>query len=259
MTIAYKDTPIYYQVSGQGNPVVLLHGFLENSQIWKEFIPLLNKNHQVIIMDLFGHGKTPSHAEEHSMGLYADAVNFVLEHLKIKKMALIGHSMGGYISMAYLEKYPDKVDRLLLMDSSTETDSEKRLKEREQVIKIVKKHQKAFVQMGVGNLFAPQSKEKYEAKINWLIDEAMKITPNDIIAAVRGMKNRKDRTDILKNYTGKKWIIAGEDDGLLPVQNLKNIAKTTNAELFVLPDGHMSYIEQQPAVEKLLLRFLDDY
>ncbi len=256
MTVDFKGTPIHYQTYGAGKSVVLLHGFLEQSKIWDDFIPLLKDKYRILTLDLFGHGASPSYAETHSMELYADAVAAVMDEVGMKSAALIGHSMGGYISLALLERYPEKIERLLLMDSSSRPDSEKRLKERDQVLKIVGKHKKAFVQMGVSNLFAEQSKSKFKKELDWLIAEAMKMSPQAIQAAVRGMKIRKDRTQFLKDFTGKKWIIAGEDDGLIPVESLREVAAETGAELLVFPDGHLSYIEQKSGVEKAVSDFL---
>src|SRR5699024_11354569 len=153
MKINYKNTPISLEIHGEGKPIILLHGFQEERKIWKEFIPLLKENHQVICPDMFGHGETPLLHEIQTMEEMAAAVKTIMEELNITSASFIGHSMGGYITMAFLEKYPDAVEKLLLLNSSPKADSEKRLKERDQVVKIVKKHKQIFVKSSIRNLF----------------------------------------------------------------------------------------------------------
>ena len=104
MTLNYRNTQLYYTSKGIGNPIVLLHGFLESSNIWNFFIPSLSEKRQVICIDLPGHGKSGNLDEVHSMELMADAVYHVLSHLKIEKVTLVGHSMGGYVEFGFFRK-----------------------------------------------------------------------------------------------------------------------------------------------------------
>src|SRR5699024_7540237 len=106
MTINFDGTPIAYQTYGQGEPAVLLHGFLESSLVWSDFVPRLSEKHKVITIDLFGHGKTPVHGGISGMETMAEMVHTVLKALECDAVNLIGHSMGGYVAMAYLEQFP---------------------------------------------------------------------------------------------------------------------------------------------------------
>ena len=93
--IVYKNTKVYYSDQGKGPAVVLLHGFLENSSMWSNLIPHLLKRNRVVTIDLLGHGKTGCIGYVHSMELMAEVVNAVLKHLRLRRIQLIGHSMGG--------------------------------------------------------------------------------------------------------------------------------------------------------------------
>lgn len=221
MIVNYKDTPIYLDKYGHGNALFLIHGFLEERKIWDDFIPILKEDNLVIRPDMFGHGETPAFAEVHTMEEMADSIAFIMDKLKIQSASLIGHSMGGYISMAFLEKHPNRVNRIMLLNSSPKGDSEERLKERDQVIKIVAKHKQIFVKSAVTKLFAEGNRSRFEDQLNLRIEEAMRMEIDSIIAAVKGMKTRKDREEILKNYSGTKWIIAGVEDALIPLQTIK--------------------------------------
>lgn len=256
MTINYQNKPVHFEVYGNGKPVVLLHGFLENSKIWDGFIPLFDKKSQVITIDLFGHGQTPIFSEIHHMETMAEAISLVLDHLKIDSTILIGHSMGGYVSMAFLEKYVEKVDRILLLNSSPTPDSEDRKKERIQAVKIVRKQKEVFIKKEITRLFAKENREIFKKEITRSIHEAIKMSPESIKAALKGMKIREDRTEILKNYTGKKWIITGRKDPLIPYKSIQKVAEQAQAKLISLSDGHMSYIEQKKEVEQQLKDFI---
>src|SRR5690625_315533 len=256
MNVNYKNTTIHLDKYGKGNAFFLIHGFFEERNIWNELIPKLEENNVVICPDLFGHGETPVLSEVHTMEEMADAVAFIMDELKIESASLIGHSMGGYISMAFLEKYPERADRIMLLNSSPKEDSAERLIERDQVIKIVPKHKQIFIKSAVTKLFAEESRIQFEDKLNQRIEAAMKMEVNGILAATKGMKIRKDREWVLKNHTGTKWIVAGEEDALIPIETLKNIAQNTDTKLVELPGGHMSYIEQREKVIKAIDQFL---
>ena len=111
MTFHYKNIPIHYKTFGNGPGIVLLHGFLESATMWKSLIPQLSKNKFVITIDFPGHGKSGVISEIHTMELMAEVVNELLLHLQISSATFIGHSMGGYVSLAFTELFPEKVER----------------------------------------------------------------------------------------------------------------------------------------------------
>lgn len=258
MTIDFRGTPIHVELEGKGRAVVLLHGFLEGGYIWKNFIPELCSSSQVVNIDLFGHGQTPKFAETHDMTTMAEAVAVVLENLGIDKASFIGHSMGGYVALAFLEAYPGKVDRILLLNSSTIADTEERKKERDQVISISRKYKRTFVKMAVTNLFAKDSRKQFKESLQILVEEANKMSSEAIGATVRGLKNRSDRTNSLAQFNGKKWIIAGNEDKLIPLKSILKVSEDTGAKLYTMPGGHMSYIEEGETVLRLLKEFLKE-
>lgn len=257
MTVDFHNTPIKLDVYGHGSPLILIHGFLEERKIWDDFIPMLKEKCQVIRPDLFGHGETPRHREDiQTMEEMADAIALIMDKLGVEKAKFIGHSMGGYITMAFAEKYPDRIEKLMLLDSSPQEDSEVRLKEREQVLKIVPKHKKIFVRSAVSNLFAEESRIRFKEKLEERINEAMKMEVESIVVAVKGMRDRKDREEVLKNFPREKWIVSGEEDSLIPIDIIEQVAKNTGATFVRLPGGHMSYIEQEEKVREIFRKFI---
>ena len=112
MIARFKKSSIHYSVTGKGKCIVLLHGFLLNTDIWSDLIPLFSKKNKIIAIDIPGHGKSDCIEEICTMELMADIVNFILVENNLKTTSLIGHSMGGYVSLAFLEKYQSKEARL---------------------------------------------------------------------------------------------------------------------------------------------------
>ncbi|GAA0871572.1 alpha/beta hydrolase [Gangjinia marincola] len=240
-------------------PVVLfLHGFLESSHIWQEIIPHVEQHVEVHTMDLPGHGDAPVLAEVHTMVLMADVVFYYCTKHKLQHITLIGHSMGGYVGLAFVEKYPQLLDHLILLNSTTKADSLTRKQNRDRGIRQVAKHKDVFISMAISNLFLPENHKKFKETITQLKQRAKKFPSEGIIAALQGMKVRPDRTDILTNFTGKKTFIAGKDDPLIPVQESRQIAKETGTKYYELPGGHMSYLEDTAQLRGILVELFKE-
>ena len=150
--LIYKNTKISFTDQGKGTTIVLLHGFLENQTMWKAFVPELAKKYRVITINLLGHGQTECLGYVHSMEDQADMVHSVLHELKIKKAILVGHSMGGYVALAFAELYPDNMKGLVLLNSTSRADSDERKVNRDRAIVAVKQNYAAFVRMSISNL-----------------------------------------------------------------------------------------------------------
>ncbi len=257
MILEHKGITIFYKDEGNGEAIVFLHGFLENTSMWKPFIPELSKNNRVICIDLLGHGKTGCLGYIHSMELMAEAVEAVLNHLNIKKSIFIGHSMGGYVSLAFAEKNQDAVKGLCLMNSTPQEDTLEKKKNRDRAIIAVKQNHKTFIRMAVANLFSPANRTILKNEIKNTTEAALKTPLQGIIAALEGMKTRKDRLKILKNSTFKKMIIVGRKDPVLDYKNLISLIKPTKVNLIEFPDGHMSHIENKDEFLQQIMYFIE--
>ncbi|MEZ4779947.1 MAG: alpha/beta hydrolase, partial [Flavobacteriaceae bacterium] len=225
MIFQYNNTPIYYHVKGKGPALVLLHGFLESSNIWNNFIRPLSEKYTVITIDLPGHGKSDTVAEIHTMELMAEAVNSLLISLKISEVILMGHSMGGYVALAFTELFEEKVGKLLLLNSTTEADSTERKENRNRAIDLITKGKNPFLSMAIPHLFSETSRKTFSEAIEILKKEAFLFPTEGIIANIKGMRNRKERTFVLKNFSKEKWIICGIEDPIVPVTTSKSISK----------------------------------
>ena len=252
-TLIYKNTSINYADSGDGSVVVLLHGYLENLNMWR-FLDEFRTKFRIIAIDLLGHGQSGCLGYIHTMEDQAAIVNAVLEDLKIESASIIGHSMGGYVGLAFAELYPKKIKSLVLMNSTALEDSDERKKNRDRAIKMVKKDYETFVRISISNLFGSENRNLIINEIEKTKIEALKTPLQGIIAALEGMKIRKNRTAILQLSIPILLILSKKDPVLSYDENILQI-KNTCVVLATLPDGHMSHIENTQE----LLSILNDF
>jgi len=257
MVLQYKGIPVFYEDDSNGEVIVLLHGFLENSSMWQSLKPHLTKSYRVICIDLLGHGQTGCIGYIYSLEVMADAVKAVIDELKIETFTLIGHSMGGYVALALAEKYSSMINGLCLMNSTALADNTERRINRDRAIEAVKKNHKTFVGMSIANLFAPDNRERFAKDIELVKQEALKTPLQGIIAALEGMKIRPNREFILQNVVFKKMMIIGRKDSVLEYKTLMNHAHNLNVEIAEFPDGHMSYIENTNELAYKIMYFVE--
>ena len=256
MYVEHKGARIFYEVEGTGNALVLLHGFLENSTMWKSLIPSLSKRNKVISIDLLGHGKSDCLGYVHSMELFSETIEAVLKHLKIRKCTLIGHSLGGYVALAFVDKNPAKVKGLCLLNSTSNEDSEERKDIRTRANKMVQTNFESMVKLSISNLFYQENITLFTSEIEILKKEALTTSLQGYMAAQEGMKIRPNRNHVLTNAHFKKLLIIGEKDPVLDAKISIEEAQNTNTNFVVLSGGHMSYVENSAELMDVLKTFL---
>lgn len=257
MILNYKNSTINYRVEGKGEAVILLHGFLETIEMWKALTPVLSTTHQVISIDLLGHGKTDCLGYVHTMDNMADAVFAVLEHHNINRAHFIGHSMGGYVALALAEKKPELFIGICLMNSTFEADDDEKKTLRTRANEIVKINFEYLVRMSFERLFAPKSKIKFKQEFEDALQIALQTGVQSYIAASEGMKLRPNRFKVLTSLHAKKLIILGEKDDLIDGKHLIHQIKDTDINYDEISGGHMSHIENISDLTYILLRFVE--
>jgi len=244
-TIKFKKHTIYYTDQGKGKTIVLLHGFTESLKIWRQFSAELKKKYRVICIDLPGHGKSGCVDGIHTMELMAEVVYKVLKIAKVSKCLMVGHSMGGYVTLAFAEKYPKMLRGFSLFHSHCFADSLADQENRNRTIAIVEMDKFSFVAQFIPGLFPPEVHKKFSGQIQKLIDRAGKMSKEAVIAALEGMKNRKDQTALLKITEIPVLFVLGLKDSKAPIPRLwEMITLPKHSESLILRDcGHMGYIE----------------
>lgn len=248
---------MHYRDIGTGEPVILIHGFLENGKMWDEFSKELSKDYRLIIPDLYGHGETPSIAEVHTMEKQAEGILEIMDHLKIETASLIGHSMGGYTALAIARDRGEKVKRLCLFFSSSLADNEEKKEQRLKAVETAKENRESFVKLGVKNLFDQNNLDNLREEIEFARSLALEMPLDGITAALKGMRERKDTTDVLENADYPVTIILGEFDSAVDAEKYpKELPDNQQIETHILPVGHMGHLEAPEDSMKLLKEFL---
>ena len=255
MIATYKETSVFYTDRGKGSVVVLLHGFLENATMWTHIVDELSKHNRVICIDLLGHGKTDCLGYIHTMEEMAAAVKAVLKNLQIRKSYFVGHSMGGYVSLAFAKEYPQNVKGICLMNSSSQADTGERRVIRQNANEMARKNLDMLIRMAIPNLFAPENKEKYTQEIAEVLHEAKQTTVRGYIAANEGMLLRTNSEEILQQVH-KRAIIVGKKDPVLNYESITEEAHRTQTPLIEFPNGHMSHIEDKEALIEFIKHFV---
>ena len=253
--ILFKNTNISYSDTGKGTAIVLLHGFLENKGMWDFYSQKFAKKNRVITIDLLGHGATECLSYVQTMEDNADAVHAVLSELRIRKAIFVGHSMGGYVALAFAELYPDTIKGLVLLNSTASADSEDRKTNRDRAIKVVKHSFMNFISLSIANLFSESNRERLASAIENVKKEALKTPLQGIVASLEGMKIRQDREVLLHLTPYPKLMILGEKDPVLNYEETKQQIENTAVKLVTFPDGHMTHIENQDQLLIVLLAF----
>lgn len=252
----YKEAVIHYTSNGKGRVVVLLHGFLENRKMWKDIIADLSAYYRVISIDLLGHGDSENIGYIHTMEDQAFMVKSLLDSLQLRRYVLIGHSMGGYVSLTFTEHFTENVKGLCLMNSTPLADSPEKKINRDRAIEAVKQNHKTFIRMSIPNLFASFNLLRFKDVIDTITNEALQMQPQGIIASLEGMKLRKDKTRVFNTMIVPTQLIIGKNDGAIDYEATLKSAQNKTIEIVQFNDGHMSYIENKEDLIKALNRFV---
>ncbi|MFT5103081.1 MAG: pimeloyl-ACP methyl ester carboxylesterase [Candidatus Latescibacterota bacterium] len=252
MITHYRHTPIFYETCGTGPALILLHGFLESSSMWQAVVNEFKSTFQVVTIDLPGHGKSGCFSEVHTMEEMADVVMHILDELSVPSATIIGHSMGGYVALAILELFEIGVDKLILLNSTSLADDHERKKNRNRAVALLERNNESYVRMSLTNLYTENARIRFASEIELQKLEALKSPAVGLQAAHLGMRDRPDRTLVLENFSKEKWIIAGEEDTIVPLASIEHVAKITHTHLMKIKGGHMLLTENKEETIKTL-------
>ena len=251
------DTPLHIADSERGERcVVLLHGYLESMLVWDEFVDLLKDKVRVVTLDLPGHGVSMVDREVHTMEYLADCVANAMETLGIKRYSVVGHSMGGYVALAMVEKYAANIESVVLLSSTTSADSQEKCDRRRREIELIKAGKKNTLARLVPHAgFAPENVKRLSSYIED-IGEMILLTEDDgVIAILAGMIERKSRGEMLRDSGVPHMFIFGRHDYYIPVEVADEmIAADPNAEVVWLEhSGHMGFYEEPELCAEAIL------
>ena len=244
---------LFYENTGNGKPLVFLHGFLESHLIWNNLRKNLEKEAQIITIDLPGHGNSENSQKVNTMEEMAEKVIEVLDELNLEKATFIGHSMGGYVACALADLFPERVENIVLINSSTLPDDEAKKNQRLKACETARKNFNALVSFSMPTLFATHHRDQFKEELKFVKEIALKTPIEGVCAALKGMRERPDRSSILYDFKGGIYIIVGlNDETVNPELFLTLIPDLPNIHLYKFDGGHMAFIENYDEVLSIL-------
>lgn len=243
---------------GQGQAVVLIHGFCETNELWNLFSESLSENFRVLCPNLPGCGETPSSGNSITMEEIAVELEDWMDENQVDDPIVIGHSLGGYVTLALLELMGNKLKAVGLFHSTAFADDESKRGMRDRTVTFLNKHGvDTFVTSFVPPLFPENRREELDQDIQLAIVQAKKCSLNGLSALAIAMRDRKDRFEVLKNYSGSKLMIAGIDDGAVKIE-ASRLHQSAVSDYFELANtGHMGMIEQKNKTLEIVRGFCE--
>ena len=247
---------LFFTDKGSGTPVVFLHGFCESHTIWNDLSEKLSSSFRILCPDLPGFGQNKLLNVE-SLEDVASTLNSWLDELKIEKCVLIGHSLGGYVTLAFAENFSEKLLGFGLFHSTCYSDTLEKKETRNKVISYLETHGvKAFTDTFVPGLFYNKSEEVLES-IDKLVNDAGTCSQDTLIAYTRAMRDRSDRCHVM-NSKLPILFIAGEKDGAVTIEQSRQQTKDLSPEFvhILAETGHMGMFERKAETTKMVEDFL---
>ena len=254
-SVTLQNATITYVDKGEGKTIMLLHGFCGSSRYWEEVIPALSEYCRVIVPDLPGHGQSTTTLENYSISDIAGMMNDLLDELNIEKVTMFGHSLGGYITLAFAEKYSDRLNGFSLVHSTAYPDTEEAKKGRSANAANLKQEGiKPFIDGLIPKLFSPDHLEKHYVEtakeIGYLTSAQGAI--NTLIA----MRDRPDRNHVLEMTTLPVLLVAGEQDQVIPPEKTFSVSKDNIKHALIEDSGHMGMYENPTQMISAFSAFL---
>lgn len=253
------EIEIAFDNAGAGEPVVLLHGHPFNRSMWRQQTKVLQEKYRVFTPDLRGYGESSLVENISRMSDMARDVNALLDFLKLEKVVLGGLSMGGYAALEFYNLFPERVRALVLADTKAAADAEEARKKRfETAEKAEKEGMKIIADTMLSQVLAPETLENKPEVVERVRQMIFETNPAGAAAALRGMAERSDHTNLLSKIGVPTLIIVGEKDSLTPPAEAEKMHQAIkNSQLVrITAAGHLSPLENPKEFNQALLSFL---
>jgi 3-oxoadipate enol-lactonase len=259
--IRIDDIQMAYTDTGVGSPIVLIHGYPFNRTLWNEQVAALSTSYRVIAPDLRGFGESESSPGPATMNRLAQDVGQLMDRLESSRAVIGGLSMGGYVALAFYKQFPSRVRALVLADTRAQADTEEAKQTRaQQAEKALSEGMAGIADAMLPKLLTPETVSKRPEIVKRVRDMMLKTKPEGAAAALLGMAERDDQTELLSRITTKTLILVGAEDAITPRADSEKMHNAiAGSRLVVLENaGHVSNLERTEEFNEALMDFLRD-
>lgn len=242
-----------YEIHGEGLPVIFLHGFPFNRHLWDELIPHMAPYARMVLPDLRGFGESPTSADVLAMSLLADDVRYLMDHLNLPQAALVGHSMGGYVALAFAHQYPERLVGLALVASHADPDSPTRRESRYHTVVQIRNRGILPLLEDMPQRLTPSP--TVQEKVRLFIQSC---SPQTAIQALLGMAEREDANPWLRALRVPLLVVTGSADSLIEPTRIQTMLEALSTATWVeLPEaGHLPMLEAPAELARVLLNWI---
>lgn len=260
-TIEFEGHTLHYRDEGKNlpNTLVLLHGFLQNQEIWSYYSLTLMRSMRVITIDLPGHGYSDTFGDVHTMDFMASAVKAVLDAAGVQQCVMIGHSMGGYVALAFAEQYSYYLRGLGLMNSHAMADTPEKSRCRQEACELVCENRARYIVEFIPELFDVSKRQLLAQEIKDLQDQCLETKTEGVLAALRGMAERRSRIHVLRRLEVPVLFVLGKNDPRIPLEiGVSQALEPKYSEIMLIDDvAHMAHLEEREYVKLRLINFVN--
>jgi pimeloyl-ACP methyl ester carboxylesterase len=258
--LLFRGENLVYELRGKGKPVMLLHGFTEDRRIWDPVITGIEDKYNWILPDLPGSGQSERNSGLTALSDFSEIIPAIMEQEKIPQLVLIGHSMGGYISLAFAQNHPEKISGLGLFHSSAYADSSEKKESRDKNILFIQKNGASpFISQSIPSLFSEGFKSQNPEEIRRLVNRYANFTTDSLVQYLVAMKLRPQRKGVLTSISKPVLFIMGQEDKAVPLKDaLEQCHLPQISYIHILThSAHMGMIEETSLCNTILDRFLE--
>lgn len=253
------DIHLAYTEAGSGPPVVLIHGYPFNRTLWTEQVAALSNNYRIVVPDLRGFGESKCAEGPATMTRMAQDVSQLMDELEISRAVIGGLSMGGYVALAFYQQFPSRVRALVLADTRSQADTEEAKQTRaQQAQKALAEGMAGIADAMLPKLLTPETVSKRPEVVKRIRDMMLKTKPEGAAAALLGMAERDDQTELISRIDLPTLILVGREDVITPVPDSEMMhSRIVGSQLVVIENaGHVSNLERAEEFSDALAAFL---
>lgn len=247
------------EIKGEGPTLVMVHGYLESKEIWYPFLKYFENQYTVVLPDLPGHGHAPVLSETHTMEMLAQNLRTLLRSRNFDQVFMVGHSLGGYVTLAFAELFPELLSGYCLFHSHPFADSSETIAKRNREIELVKQGKKdLIIQTNIPKAFAPEFSPTHLPVVEWASRIAMATPDRGMMSMLRGMMGRPDRSRNFFNTSIPALWLLGKQDQYINYQSIMDrLPENHSVRIKTLEkSGHMGFVEEPEQAAEILNDFI---